>query len=302
MTARALAIVTPSYAPDFALCADLNASVLAHLPAPLRHYLLVDGKDLALFRRLENERTVVLAIEDVIPKGYAKLPYPKKWWFSRPAMVPVKGWLIQQLAKLSFARVAEEPVLVNVDSDVRFVRPIDPDLFARDGKTRLYRLRAGVVAGMHHVKWHKNVSRLLGTATGPLPFDDYVGNVISWGRRNVLDACARVEAVTGLPWHVAFARGRLVSEYSLYGRYVEKVAGVEAARVWLDERSWCHTYWGPGPMRRAQIEPFVAALPDDDIAFSIAGYTGTPAEIVREATRLALDRVSRRREQLPCFG
>jgi Family of unknown function (DUF6492) len=287
-----IAIVTPSYAPDFELCRELNESVMRYLPHPMKHYLIVDRKDLGLFRPLANDRTVVVAIEDVIPKGYFKLPYFKKWWFSSAALVPAKGWLVQQLAKLAFARVADEPVLVNVDSDVRFVRTIDPSLFARDGKTRLYRLSGGVVAGMSHVKWHKNISRLLAVTPDPLPANDYVGNVISWDRRIVLEACARLESVTGLPWHVAFARGRLVSEYALYGGYVDKVLGPEAARVWVDQRSWCHTYWGPGPLQRSQIDEFVSTMPGDDVAFSIAGYTGTERAIVGEATRLMLERVA----------
>ncbi len=162
-------------------------------------------------------------------------------------MRPAIGWLIQQLVKLSFA-FADEDVLVNVDSDVRFIRPVDPQLFVRDGLTRMYRLPDGIVAGMHHVKWHRNVARLLGVRADAVPMADFVGNVISWDRRIVREACERIEAVTGLPWHVAFTRGRQVGEYLVYGLFVDKVIGREAARVWVDERSWCHTYWGPEPL------------------------------------------------------
>lgn len=289
---RPIAIVTPSFARDFEFARELNESVLRYVPAPSVHYLIVDGKDLALFRSLEGSRTVVVAVEDVVPNGYFKLPYVKKWWFSTAAGVPAKGWLIQQLAKLAFARVAREPVLVNVDSEVRFVRPIDPALFARAGATRLYRQPSGVTAGMPHVKWHKNVRRLLRVAPDALPLDDYVGNVISWDRELVLQTCERIEAVTSRPWHAALARGRLVSEYTAYGLYVDKVVGHAAARVWIDERSWCHTYWGPGPLPQAKVAPFVASMRRDDVAFSVAGYTGTQREIVRAATELVLRQVA----------
>jgi hypothetical protein len=283
-----LAVVTPSFARDFALCRDLNESVLRFIPEPAKHYLIVDARDLALFRSLEGRRTVVVAVEDVIPKGYAKLPFSKRWWFSTAAMVPAKGWLIQQLVKLSAARAIDAPLLLNVDSDVRFVRPVDPALFARNGLTRLYRKPGGIIAGMHHAKWHRNVCRLLDVPADALPMNDYVGNVISWKRALVLDVCARIEAVAGVPWHVAFARGRLVSEYLAYGLYVDKVLGREAAGVWIDERSWCHTYWGPQPLPPSEVEAFVAAMPPDDVAFSIAGYTGTEPEVARRATTLAL--------------
>ena len=101
---------------------------------------------------------------------------------------------------------------VNVDSDVRFVRPFDASLFVRDGKTRLYRLPGGVHEGMEHVRWHPRVCRLLGVTPDPLPMDDYVGNVISWDRGIVLRALDRIERMTGSAWHVAFTRARLVSE------------------------------------------------------------------------------------------
>jgi hypothetical protein len=119
---------------------------------------------------------------------------------------------------------------------------------------------------------------------------DYVGNVISWNRQLALDACERIEATAGLPWHVAFARARTVSEYLAYGLFVDRVVGPETAGVWIDERSWCHTYWGPGPLSPLQVEGFVAQLAEDDVAFSIAGYTTTEPEVAQRATKLALQR------------
>jgi hypothetical protein len=287
-----IAIVTPSFARDFALCSELNESVLTYLPASAKHYIIVDARDVALFRTLENARTIVASVEDVVPRGYVKLPYLKKWWFAGPALVPAKGWLVQQVVKLCAAQLVGDAVQVNVDSDVRFVRPVDPALFVKDGRTRLYRKPGGIHAGMTHVKWHHAVCRLLGVRPDPLPMDDYVGNMITWDTRIVAQARARVEAVTGLPWHVAFARGRTVAEYLLYGLYVDKVLGRDAAGVWIDERSWCHTYWGPEPLRPPDVDAFVSSLRPDDVAFSIAGYTATDHETVRRATTLVVNRVS----------
>ena len=128
---RRVAIVTPSFARDFATCRELNESILMFGSSETKHYVIVDGCDMKLFRQIENDRTIVLAVEDVIPKGYVKLNFSKKWWFSTCAMVPAKGWLIQQLVKLSAAGELDEPLQVNVDSDVRFVRRFDRDLFVR---------------------------------------------------------------------------------------------------------------------------------------------------------------------------
>ena len=51
-----LAVVTPSYAPDFDLCADLNRSVLAHAGDDVHHHIVVAARDLALFARLAGPR------------------------------------------------------------------------------------------------------------------------------------------------------------------------------------------------------------------------------------------------------
>src|SRR5579863_6974991 len=291
MSTNEIALVTPSFARDFELCRALNESVLRFVPAPVKHYIFVDRRDLALFQSLEGPRTVIAAIEDILPPGFFKVPFSKKWWVSLSAQYPAKGWLVQQLAKLSATRVLQERVVVNMDSDVRFIRPVDLNLFASQGKTRLYRKPGGIVAGMPHVDWHRNVSRLLGIKPDEIPMVDYVGNVISWDRRVALDALAHVELITGLPWHVAFTRGRSVSEYLLYGLYVEKIAGHQSAGVWIDERSWCHTYWGPQPLLEGEVEPFVSELKPDDVAFSIAGYTGTDDRISEAALKLVTERV-----------
>jgi hypothetical protein len=281
-----VAIVTVSFARDFELCRDLNASVLRFWPVSTKHYIIVDRSDLQMFRALENERTVISVVEDVLPRGYVKLSFTKRWWLSTVARRPALGWLVQQLVKISFALAAREDVLVNVDSDVRFIRPVDPSLFARAGLTRLYRLPGGIVAGMNHVKWHRNVTRLLGVQPDSVPMADYVGNLISWNRRILRDVCTRIETISGLPWYVAFTRGRLVSEYLTYGLYIDKVVGREAAGVWVDERSWCHTYWGPEPLSAEDMPAFVRELKDDDVAFSIAGYTGTAPEVCAGAIEL----------------
>jgi hypothetical protein len=292
MSASEFAIVTPSFARDFELCRALNESVLRFVPASVKHYIFVDRCDLALFRGLQGPRTVIASIEEILPSGFFRVPFSKKWWFSISAQYPAKGWLVQQLVKLSAAHVLEERVVINMDSDVRFIRPVDLTRFGGGGQTRMYRKPRGIVAGMEHVAWHKNVCELLGIEPDELPMDDYVGNVISWDRRVALDACDRVESVTGRPWHVAFTRGRKVSEYLLYGLYVHKIAGPKSAGIWIDERSWCHTHWGPQPLHEADVESFAAALRPDDFAFSIAGYTSTENRVAEAALRLVREHVA----------
>ena len=44
-----------------------------------------------------------------------------------PRTPPVRGWLVQQLAKLALTRVADNEVLVHADSDIVLTRRFRPD-------------------------------------------------------------------------------------------------------------------------------------------------------------------------------
>lgn len=283
-----IAIVTPSFARDFILARDLNESVMRYMPPDSRHYLIVDGRDLKLFRQLKNSRTVIVSVEDVLPWGFFKVS--RRWWVGLQPMMPARGWLVQQLVKLSATKLVEEPVIVNVDSDVRFIRSVDTSMFVKAGRVRMYRQSNGIVPGMIHEKWHNNICKLLGVQPDSMPPDDYVGNVISWNRQTIVDACKRIETITGRPWYIDYTRYASVSEYLMYGLFVDKVIGQEAAGVWVDERSWCHTYWGPAPLNADDVDTFVAQLRDDDVAFSIAGYTDSAPEVIDRALKLVIAR------------
>ena len=298
MADKRVAFVTPTYRRDFDWCVALNKSVLRFLPESVKHYLVVDARDSHLFAGLENDRTILKVLERVTPGGFFRVPGFEKRWCLRAPILPVRGWLVQQVAKIAMASVLDEDIMVMVDSDVTFVRNLDPALFSSpDGLSRLYRRPNGIEAHQaNFLRWHRNDCMLLNVSPDEPPMDDYVGNMISWDRRLVLQMCARVESVTKEPWYVAFARARGVSEYLLYGLFVEKVIGTKG-NVWVDNRSWCHTYWGRTPIDDSQMRAFVDGMPNDDVAFSIAGYSGT-SDAVRHA---ALDLI-RERQLQPAEG
>lgn len=274
---REVAIVTPSFERDFELCRTLNRSVLEFLPEDVRHYIFVDRRDLKLFGSLRSERTIVTAKERIIPRGFVQIPGTNRW-LSTGTLFPISGWLVQQIAKIATAALLDEPTLLMVDSDAVFVRDVDLKIFARNGKTRLYRDPGAITAPMTaHQKWHDNACRLLGVPASSLPMDDYIGQVISWKKSLVLDMCRRVEAVTGLRWYHAIARARQFSEYLLYGLYVERVAGAES--VWIDEHTRCSSRWESSPLYDIDLEHFVATLQHDDIALMISAHSKTSPEV-----------------------
>jgi hypothetical protein len=287
---KRVAVVTPSYHRDLAWTRTLNASVLEFFPQTVKHYLVIDRRDLPLFRPLQNARTIVHTVEDVAPGGFFRVPFLKKRWMLRAPVLPILGWLVQQVAKIAMASVLDEDIMVMVDSDVSFIRNVDLAMFSSpEGIARLYRRPGGILPSQaNFIRWHENDCKLLGVAPDTAPMDDYVGNMISWDRKIALQMCARVESVTGEPWYVAFAKARGASEYLLYGNFVEKVIGV-AGNAWIDNRSWCHTHWGRSPLDEASVRDFAQQLRVGDVAISIAGYSGTSDELRRIAVDLVRD-------------
>lgn len=281
-----IAIVTPTYGPDFELCRTLNRSVLEFLPASVKHYLFVDRRDLKLFAALAGERTIVAAKEEILPRGIVQIPGLNRW-FSTSTLVPVSGWLVQQIAKIAVADVLSEPTLVMVDSDAVFVRDVEPAMFAVGAASRLYRGTGGITADMtDHLTWHLNACKLLDVRPDAAPVNDYIGQIISWNRALVKGMCARIEAVSGRSWHGAMAMNRAISEYLLYGTFVEKVLGPDAP-VWIDERSRCKTHWQLSPLLASQLSAFSLSLEDGDIALMISSHSSTSSENRRAAIELA---------------
>jgi hypothetical protein len=286
MTAERIAIVTPSFERDFELCRTLNRSVMEFLPAAICHYIIVDRRDISRFRPLSGDRTIVLTKEEILPRGFVQLPKTNRW-LAPGTIFPVAGWLVQQIAKIAAASVLSESTLVMVDSDAVFVRDVDPGIFARNGETRLYVQRGGIIAGMEaHIAWTRNACDLLGLSIEPIPTTDYIGQVISWKRDLVLQMCDRVESTTGRRWYGAVARARQFSEYLLYGLFVERVAGV-IGNAWVDENPRCNSRWEVTPLPLSGVEAFIGALCDDDLALMINTHSGTAPEARAAAIALA---------------
>jgi hypothetical protein len=279
-----LTVLTPSYAPDFDLCRELNRSVLEWTSADVEHHLIVARRDRGLFASLQGERTRVWTTDEFVPRAMLALPKANVWLNLRRPYPPIRGWVMQQIVKLSAAARFDADVLVLADSDVTFVRPVDADTFRENDRVRFYRSDDAVSGDMQrHVLWHEVARRLLGLAPpGPPPLPDYICPMNSWDREVVLAMRDRIEQVTGRPWLDAVASQLHVSEFILYGVFVDEVLGASAARG-AESSTLCHTYWGPGPMAPDAVPGFVHSLPRDDVAVMISAKTKTQPGVRREA-------------------
>ena len=278
-----LAVITPSYAPDFELCRDLNASVLAHTPASTSHYIITPQRDQKLFSALRGPRTQLWSVDQLIPRYVVAVPRANLWLNLRRPIPPVRGWVMQQAAKLQAAAQIEADVLLSVDSDVVFVRPVTAGTFRRNDRICFYRKDAAVDERLpRHLIWHDVARTLLGVPRAQPPLPDYVQSPNVWDRGTVLALQDRIQEVTGRPWLHAFAAQPHVSECTLYGVFVDEVLG-ENSNVTPVKSMRCHNYWGRAPLSLDAAQQFLRAMPAEDVAVMISAKSGTPVGVRRTA-------------------
>jgi hypothetical protein len=286
--ARGITVVTPSYAPDVELLADLRESLQAFASRDTRHLVVVPSRDAALFRsRFAGPGCDVASVEEVLPRTLRAVPAVNAWINLRSPWPPLRGWITQQLVKLCIADCVTTDAIVLVDSDVAFVRPITADTFIRDGVVRFYRWPDAVDARLpRHVTWHRVARELLGLPAAPaLPLPDYISAMNTWDRRVVQLLRSRVEEVTGRAWADAIGRQLHFSEFILYGVFVE--ASLQAGHPGQTADPLCHSYWDTTPLGAAAAAAHVAARSPSDVAVMISAKSATPLEVRRRALRTA---------------
>jgi hypothetical protein len=237
---QALAIITCSYGPDLERCKRLCASVDNYVPADIGHILIVPPRDLHRFSALATGRRRVLTTSDVLPAQFRQLPGSDKLWMDKRCW-PIRGWVMQQLVKLSANRATDAELLLFADSDLQFLRGFDAKAFYRDDKLRLHRVPDAMNEGRHR-RWHSRAGTLLGDNRDYFG-SDYVGQLITWRRSNLVALQRYIEESVGKPWHIAVSRSLDISEYILYGSFVEHVLGKEQNGHFYDSRDLCHCCW-----------------------------------------------------------
>jgi hypothetical protein len=292
-TESRMVVVTPTYAPDLELFSDLHQSVLRCFPADVRQVAVVPEADLPLFRRFEGPRCLVIGVRDVLPRSVLALPFVRMmksrlWMNVRRPVPPLRGWIVQQLVKLSVASQMSERIIVTADSDLVFIRPVTIATFAPDGKSRLYRLDEGVGDSLpRHLRWHAVAHELLGLPPAPPPpLPDYVSPLIPWDRNVVNRMLRRVEQVTGRRWLEAVGKELHFSECILYGVYADQFERAE--NVTLTGESLCHSYWDPAigqhvPLTAEQAEAWLSSVEPHDVAYMISAKSHTPLAVRRAA-------------------
>jgi len=292
-----IAVLTPSFRPDYKRLLSLHQSVLEFTDDSVVHHVIVPRRDLSLFRPHESSRLRVWSEADFLPAGFVatdafaaavkKIPFlPAMVRFSalnvRRPWPPVRGWVLQQLLKLSAGTKLGADSVVIIDSDVVLLRPMPADLFFRAGTVRLYEKPEAITAGMdRHRLWTQTAHRLLGLpAPDSTAYPDYVAGIVTWVPELLSECLARIELVTGTPWACAVGAQLHFSEFILYGTYVRHFAS-DQQRSFTEPTTLCHSYWDPAPLTEARAREFIADFGPTDIAVHIQSNSVTSEEITR---------------------
>lgn len=278
------AMVTASHGPDFERCRLLCESMDRWVTGARRHYLLVAGHDVDLFRQLEGPGRVVVDERDVLPGWLHAFRDPSSLmrrhiWLSFRTP-PLRGWHVQQMRRIAIAEKVDEDVLIYCDSDVIFVRPFDcSTLFGSDGLS-FYRKTDGIGDGTPptHRQWVANAGHALGLERHPAHAHDYIATLIAWQRETVLGMCRHIEMLHGRHWAAAIAARRHFSECILYGRYVDEVlTGTGHART---QERLCRVMWNGQAPDDDDILGFLSGLEPHQVAVAIQSFIGVDPQRV----------------------
>ncbi|MFI7701652.1 DUF6492 family protein [Nonomuraea sp. NPDC049480] len=278
-----LAVITPSYAPDVELFAELHRSVLEFTSDDTIHHVFVPPGDREVFARFEGPRCHVWVRSELLPRRYVRLPKTDLYVNYRHPWPPLRGWVMQQTVKIAAVGLIDADALLIVDSDAVLVRPTSVESFMVDGRLCLYRLDNGVTAEMErHVIWHQVARDLLGLPPAPPPpLPDYVTAMTFWDPEIVRAMQRRITKVTGRDWLDAFNSQLHVSEFILYGVFVDEVLKSSPPI----NTTICHLSYNHEPWDVAQAVAFADRLPPEATGMMISAKSHTPAEARMAAIR-----------------
>ena len=111
-------LVTPTFKDDLQRCERLVATAQAFLSGYEKHYLIIDEKEWSLFEHLASEKVVLVTKESLLPYRNFNLPLLRKWWWGEKVL-PVRGWIFQQLCKFAIAEKVQCDAIVFADSPAK---------------------------------------------------------------------------------------------------------------------------------------------------------------------------------------
>lgn len=283
---RPILFFSPSYRGDLDRMLLQRRSIRRFCQAPSRHVIAVPRRDVDLFRQAlaGDSGCQVVAQQDYVDAGFWPRPwYPplakalpgQAWRFARWA--GKAGWIQQQIAKLQAGLITgagDEPIAV-LDSDLFFVRPFGADDLAPADRKLLVRLMPATESGRHR-KHIATARRILKLPEGPTEHHFMAYPAILY--RPWIDALtAHLETLHAKPWQQVLLAEEVISEYSIYGVFVEEV--LRPADLQIREEPYNFMLWD-----RASFDGFFG-----DVAGSLARYPQRLCTVAQSNMHIPVD-------------
>lgn len=311
-----IAALTPTFRRDLQCFGELHKSVLRFTPEDVVHHIVVPREDVALFSRWKSSRLKIHTTNDLLPAGFVSASYLSKALGSAPFVQnikalnamsrgelfinlrrpwpPIRGWILQQILKLSAVGSMDADAVIMLDSDVVLINEVRPWHLIRDGAVRLYRKPNSVSSQMtNHTSWHEGARRILGIQHSPSDqIADYVSSFVVWDPSIVRAIQRRIELVNSTSWPSVLASELRLSEWTIYGAYVDFL-GTQKDRSFASDASLCLSHWDTKALSRDDIENFVASVDSSDLAILVQSTSGTPLDVRAEIIAAALSKFGR---------
>ena len=276
-------LFTPSYRADLERFSLMRRTVRRFMREQVEHVAAVPRGDIALFQDTVRDESVrYVAQEDLVESVF----YPRVWHSLAERVLGKRawrlaefggrrGWIIQQIVKLSFPSVVSTPSVIFVDSDLFFIREfgaadlgIQTELEIADSRSertlgRKVLIRVEPLSESGRQRLFMEHARLaLGIQPGSAEHH-YLSWPVVWHRDWAIALQRHLESVSSRGWQRAlFDLGpAALSEYSLYGVFVEEVLHPADLRV-STERRW-HLVWD-----QTSLESFESGVRMDRTAFA----------------------------------
>ena len=256
------------------------------------HYVVVDRPHYPLFKHLQGPRRSILLTDDVMPAKMRLLfniPFVggrSLWWSSETGLS--LGWHIQQMVKIGIASVINEDGLIYCDSDVFFVKPFDTESLSQDGHFRFYRAYERLnLELIPNPEFFNAGLDLLGLPKHAQYFG-YIENLITWRRLTVLELCDHLARRHNGKWYFAFRNRLQISEYTLYGLFVDEVQADSNFHTPTWQRL-CRTQWSKMQNNSDQeVAAFCTGLEAHQVAVGIQSFLGISVTLLERQFEKAL--------------
>jgi Family of unknown function (DUF6492) len=279
-----LAVLTPSFRGDAGLFAELHASVLANTAPSVVHHVVTPPSDAHLFRQYEGPRCRIWTHRDLLPRYCVSVPRASGLTLNlRRPWLPVRGWVVQQIMKMAGTAAIDARAVVIIDSDAVLLREVTLEQLVHNGQPLHFRRDRAVTAGMkRHLVWDKVARKLLGVdGSVSLPAPDYISPITVWDPAVVRDLMAHIAESTRRDWIDAVAAELHVSEFVLYGVFVDHVLG----GIMPFGGPLCHNYYERIPLSLTAARAFADQMPADALGAMISSHSHTPLDVRQAAFR-----------------